>query len=241
MNRWIAIGAAICVGLFAFAYFNKTDNVSRSHSHGLTRLGHTAGDDVPSIRFTISNDRPRQSITDDPPFTTPGGLWTVFECLPADDPKAVIVVAVPTFVQRSNGAPAASSRAIMWTYDRATADRVVSVFAKAFHQPVPPAAPSAAIPTIIRPMKLTTAVLGEHVRRDGDSFVSEGNGTWTATKLFLQNGGVEAEVFFNYDVVNHVGEFAEKDPQSDANLVALIAQGLRDGSYPSQSAVPLAR
>jgi hypothetical protein len=212
--------------LFAFAYFNNSHNKPRAHSRGFSRIGHTADESAPSIRFTITNDRGYQALSDTPPFATDDGDWTVFECIPTDDPQAVMTVAVPMFAQRPNGAPAAFSKVVVWTSDRAVGDRVVKLFARAFHQPVPLA--GAVQP--LKPMKLGTAVLGEHVRRDGDAFVDSGNGTWTSTKWFLQGAGSEAEVFFNYDIVNHVGEFTQKDPQYDASLIALLAQGLRDGS-----------
>jgi hypothetical protein len=45
-----------------------------------------------------------------------------------------------------------------------------------------------------------------------------------ATKLFLERRGVEAEVFFNFNLKTKNGEFAEKDARYADAMVALLAR-----------------
>jgi hypothetical protein len=71
-------------------------------------------------------------------------------------------------------------------------------------------------------------VLGDGIGRD-DEGAFRGNGSWQATKLFLQRPGLEAELFFNFDLAHKRGEFAEKDSDYASDLLAFMALELRDG------------
>jgi len=80
-----------------------------------------------------------------------------------------------------------------------------------------------------------TAILGENLKRNpGGGFEGTGEG-WTATKWFPQTVGLEAEVFFNYNLQSQEGEFNEKDPDYRQDLIAILAIALRDGPRPERT------
>ncbi len=80
-----------------------------------------------------------------------------------------------------------------------------------------------------------TAILGENLKRNaGGGFDGTGEG-WTATKWFPQQYGLEAEVFFNYNLQSQEGEFSEKDPDYRQDLIAILATALRDGPRPDRT------
>ena len=58
---------------------------------------------------------------------------------------------------------------------------------------------------------------------------------WTATKLFPKEHGLEAEVFFNYNLQSREGEFSEKDPDYRQDLIAILETALRDGPRPDRT------
>ncbi len=229
MKKAIVFAATLCIALWIFLVFLQNKKKPSSAPTNM-QMGHTADDEGPSIRFNITNVRSKQQLSDTPPFASAGGTWTVFDCVPTDDAQAVFTVAVPSASQQVSGQPFAFGKAVVWTADRTAGTHVAAIFAHKFNQPLP----NPKSPQPLKPMKLETAVLGENVNRDGATFTGSG-GTWNATKWFLEENGYEAEVFFNYDLQNKVGEFAEKDPDYDADLVAQIAEGLRDGPRPPRT------
>jgi hypothetical protein len=79
------------------------------------------------------------------------------------------------------------------------------------------------------------AILATDAVRDQGGGFSHGGGNWIATKLFLQRGGTEAEVFFNFDPVAKKGEFTEKDEDYADPMLAFLAAELRDGPRPRRT------
>jgi hypothetical protein len=127
---------------------------------------------------------------------------------------------------RSAGAPFAGSEAIIAVSDPGIGARFVERFAQAFHTAVP--APAERRP--LRPTPFAMAILGESMSRENGGFRSTGKGNWTASKWFFEDDGDEAEVFFNFSVLDGVGEFSEKDEGYREALAAALAHRLRDGS-----------
>ena len=129
--------------------------------------------------------------------------------------------------------PFAWGKAAIVVVDRTAGERFIGVFAKAFHANPPHARP-AVMP--LEPLVMGTTILGEDLKRNpGGGFDGTGEG-WTATKWFPQQYGLEAEVFFNYNLQAREGEFSEKDPDYRQDLLAILTTALRDG--PRRTARP---
>src|SRR5207248_3132564 len=108
-------------------------------------------------------------------------------------------------------------------------------FAHVFDGKVPPPAPQ----QLLHPQPFSLVSLGDALGRDDGGFSGVGN--WHANKLFLQRPGLEAELFFNFDLVDKVGEFAQKDSGYTDDLLQFMARELRDGPLPPQTPVNDAR
>jgi hypothetical protein len=128
--------------------------------------------------------------------------------------------------------PVAWGDAILIVNDRESGARFVEAFGRAFSAEVPPPANRAHLP---RPLPIRTAILGENLKRDGTGGFSGQGGGWAATKWFPQHDGREGEVYFNYNLAEQRGEFAEKDPDYEEDLVAVFASALRDGPRPERT------
>ena len=120
----------------------------------------------------------------------------------------------------AGGAPVAFGKGIVVVTHPQVGARFLQRFSGAFKTPVPP--PRTATPLEATPFSI--AILGTSMRQ-----ASGASKTWLATKWFLQDEGLEAEVFFNYDLDGKVGEFAEKDEDYRGDLLAALAVHLRDG------------
>jgi hypothetical protein len=190
-------------------------------------------DEGPRLELKLSNVRTNQRLLDVPPFTTSGGDFTVFDATLSKYPgTTTVTIAVQTSSSKTKSPiPIAWGKAAIWAADRATGERAVQAFAKAFKQSVP--VPKS--PQPLKPMKLGTVVLGENLGDDAGPYTGSGSGSWSGTKWFLEDSGYEAEVFFNYDLKHLVAEFSEKDSDYDADMIALLAQGLRDGPRPPRT------
>jgi hypothetical protein len=126
--------------------------------------------------------------------------------------------------------PIAFSHAALIPSDRDKGARFVTELAGGLHAPIPPERSSQPL----RPQKLGTAVLGEHLSPPEQGLTANG-GNWTATKWFIQNEGLDAEVFFNYDLDGGRAAFSEKDPDYNADVLIGLAAVLRDGPRPART------
>jgi hypothetical protein len=106
--------------------------------------------------------------------------------------------------------------------DRGHGARLVAAMARWLGK-IPPAAPDTA--GELRPFPIEYARLAT---RDG----------WDANKLFLRNGPLEAEVFFNISSDGKQAQFIEKDEDYRRPLLALLAIALRDGKPPRRTSGP---
>jgi hypothetical protein len=209
---------------------SKTDMVQGKDVKVQVPLGDRSADDWPHIAFTITKVYRDQDITKTFPFHAAGGHWTFFDCRMSDDSEVNFTVGVRP---RGEGkGPFAWGKAVLAVADRAAGERFVAAFGKAFHSK-PPRERQSAVP--LEPLQMATAILGENLKQaSGGGFDGEGGG-WTATKWFPQQFGLEAEVFFNYDLESQQGEFSEKDPDYRQDLVNILATALRDGPRPERT------
>jgi hypothetical protein len=51
-------------------------------------------------------------------------------------------------------------------------------------------------------------------------------GHWTAMKLFIGHEKDDSEVFLNFNIVLHKGEFSIKDPENGDTLIRYLAKVL---------------
>lgn len=231
---WATVGLLVLIAISVFRRITgRTIDVSGKEIPIIA--GNTGGSDGPLLQFAISNVRKGQKVQKTPPYVSPGGEWTVFDCLPGGDPSAVFTVGVlaPKPLEGSD-VPLSFSRAIFFANDREKGERLLGLFAREFRQSVP--VPKS--PQPLQPLQLATAVLGENMDGSpggGGGFRTGSGGTWTATKWFLQNEGLEAEVYFNYDLKNLRGAFTEKDQDYNADLIASVAAVVRDGPRPPRT------
>lgn len=195
-----------------------------------TEEGSTAEPGVdhgPRVTFRITRVHAGRTPTESPPFHAPGGSWTFFDAETSDgcvfgfgydDPQSVGGAGAPGGLTFGN---------VMLTVpDPAAGKRLVRTFGRVFKGEIPPEVPARPL----RPRPFRAAFLARGARRSpGGGFSGRGGG-WTATKLFLQRGDREAEVFFNFDLGQKKGEFAEKDDAYATPMVAWLAAELRDGA-----------
>jgi len=183
-------------------------------------------DEGPKVGFRIEAAYPAQHPTAAAPWHEAIGEWTFYDAKTLHGVPFGFGLREGTAVDRLS-----FGEAMLTVPDRAAGEAIVQQFAKAFHGKAPPA-------KALQPLRFTpfpTAILANGaVRAKGGGF-SRGDGSWTATKLFFQRSGPEAEVFFNFDPVSKSGEFTEKDADYADAMVAFLATELRDGPRPRRT------
>ena len=201
------------------------------------------GDDAdwPRLKFTIKNVRRDRKVTAQPPYHEDGGTWTVFDCHVigggggggAPSP-AVFTVAVdtPARVKDAGDVPIAFGNMMVLPPGGANGQNLVVALARAF-QHDPPAPRATKTPLV--PARFRTAHLGDGMQAHPDGGYGGSGGNWSATKWFCNAAGYEAEVFFNYNLVDGVGEFAEKDSDYRDDLLNVLALVMRDGPRPPRT------
>jgi hypothetical protein len=194
------------------------------------RLG-DADDEAPHLPFKIVKIIPNQKLIDESPFHSDGGEWTFFDCKPLKDASVVFTVGVMT-KGAAGGALSSWGRALLVVKNQKTGTRLLALFAKAFNGTIPAPVQRPYVPI---PLVVHTAVLGENLSRERMGGFNAKQGGWTATKWFPQLDGLEAEVFFNYNLARRVGEFSEKDAEYANDLVAIFGTTLRDGPRPERT------
>jgi hypothetical protein len=190
-----------------------------------------ADDEAPHLPFRIVKVFSQQKLIDAAPFHAEGGEWTFFECEASKAPAVVFTVGVMT-KEGSRGTLSSWGRAILAVKDRATGTALLELLAKAFGGQMPNPVQRPFVPV---PLVVNTAVLGENLTRESMGGFNARTGGWTATKWFPQADGLEAEVFFNFNLEQRIGEFSEKDADYADDLVAVFATTLRDGPRPERT------
>ena len=185
------------------------------------------GSQTARLSFRISNIRPNQQLSDASPFYSNGGRWTVFDCSLLNDASARFTLAVESPVAAPGGRLISFANAEILPGNRVAGGRVIQAVAEALHQP----APAELSVQPLQPYKIPTAVLGEHLGGPSQGFRRAG-GSWVATKWFIQNYGLDAEVYFNYDLSTGFAEMSEKDLDYDSDVLSGLATALRDGPRP---------
>jgi len=191
------------------------------------------GEEPPGLFFDITKVYEKHAPSKKAPFHAKGGDWTYFDAVIDSNPDCAFTVGV---------APAKTAggfgfgKVQLSVKDRVAASCVVEKLADGLGVDVPEKKPG----NVGGPLELATAVLGERLsRQKGGGFGGDGDGSWTATKLFLEKGETYGEVFFNYDLDSKRGEFSEKDFDYDHDVVAVLASELRDA--PANAAAKPAR
>jgi hypothetical protein len=192
-----------------------------SEDGGLTAelgFGDTSGQSL--LPFSIGTTYARQKPTPSSPWHADGGDWTFFDATLPGSPTVPFTVGIETEMVGPSGSSMTFGKGIIVVPDRDAGAGFLQRFGAAFKTSAPP--PRTATPLQATPFSI--AILGTSMRQRGG--VSQ---TWSATKWFLQDEGLEAEVFFNYDLDGKVGEFAEKDEEYRTDVLAALAVHLRDG------------
>lgn len=174
----------------------------------------------------------KQKALDAAPWFTDGGDWTFLECEAEKDSTVRVLVGTATHGSPKGEIPMSWGEAVITVADAGAGARFIETLAKAFHQTPPPAhgqKPSLQV-------KMQTAVLGTGLVHDPRGGFKDGrNGTWVATKWFLQDEAAEAEVFFNFSTKEMRAEFSEKDEEYREDLIQQLVVGLRDGPLPERT------
>ncbi len=171
-------------------------------------------EDGPTLRFAIETQHAKQRPVDHPPWHEPGGDWTFADARTDDGTRFGFGVSLGTPDREL-----AFGSAMLTVPDAEQGARLVSRFAKVFAGRATTAHPRQ--PLHFEPFDIT--ILGK-------------DGSLTSTKLFLHRSGLEAEVFFDFDLDHGQGAFAEKDSDYADDLVAWLARELRDGPEPRRTA-----
>lgn len=181
-------------------------------------------DSAAHVDFSIDAVYEHQKPSDSAPWHTAGGDWTFFD--------AHTDVGTRFGFGWQHGAlrdSVAFGKALWSVPDPNMGADLVRTFARVFDGKVPPPEQQQAL----HPTPFSMAALGDGLGRDDGGFSGVGN--WHATKLFLQRPGIEAEVFFNFDLVDKRGEFSEKDSEYAADMLLFMARELRDGPLAPQT------
>jgi len=182
-------------------------------------------DAQPRVGFLIDTVYEHQRPTERAPWRTAGGDWTFFDAHTEAGARFSF-----GWKQGALKNSMAFGEALWSVSDPNQGADLIGRFARAFDGKVPPPMPQQPL----HPEPFSLAVLGDALGR-GDAGGFSGVGNWHATKLFLQRPGIEAEVFFNFDLVDKRGEFAEKDSEYANDLLLFMARELRDGPLPPQT------
>ena len=76
-------------------------------------------------------------------------------------------------------------------------------------------------------LSFTYATLGEHMSQSArGGFNARPSGNWTTTKIFIEQGEQEGEVFLNFNPVIRKAQFSIKDPDYGDFLLAQLAKVL---------------
>lgn len=193
------------------------------------RMGGSDADAAKNLPFTIVAVHQNRKPIDTPPFHELGGEWTFYDCLAEDQTTFVVGIVTKT---TDTAKRSMWGKAILAVSDNESGRKFAELFARCFGGIVPPASGNPQPP---KPLFLNTAILGEDCRRDLDEGFTLGGGGWTATKWFPSNDLTEAEVYFNFNLHQAIGEFSEKDSDYANDLVAIWAAALRDGPRPPRT------
>jgi hypothetical protein len=196
----------------------------------LVELGSGDPDSAGHLGFVIRRVYSGEQPSEAPPWHVPGGDWTFFDAELRGGAPVSFVVGVEIGA-KSGGSSFGFGKSLVAVADADTGGRFLDRFATAFSTQVP--APRTRAP--LRATPFSIAVLGNNMSR-GPAGLGRGDaGGWTGTKWFLQDEGLEAEVFFNYDLGARVGEFSEKDEDYRRDLLRSLANRLRDGPLPERT------
>ena len=177
------------------------------------------------IKTTFENQRPLEVS----PWHAEGGEWTFFDCA-IQNSNAAVVIGVHSGPATGGKTSMAWSEAILAVSDSDSADSFLNSLSSAFHQELPKR-------RMGHPkgfFKMHTAVLGSNLNLLPDGGFG-GKGNWSATKWFLEEDGREAEIFFNFSIIDKRAAFSEKDPDYREDLVSLLTTALRDGPPPERT------
>lgn len=194
------------------------------------RIGDNS-DEPRHLPFTITAVYEQQKRSPEPPFHTPGGAWTFFDCQASGDGKVNFTVGV-TSKSGPGNVPVAWGNAVLIVKDREAGARFIELFSRAFAGKLPAPVRQGHVP---QPLAIKTAILGQNMDRESRGGFSGKAGKWTATKWFPEHDGRSGEVYFNYNLANRQGEFSEKDADYAGDLVALFATAFRDGPRPERT------
>jgi hypothetical protein len=188
-------------------------------------------DDVVRLPFRIEAIHRGAKPKGAPPWHEPGGTWTFFDAQTRDGVRFGFGFEdnVPGNADGEEDTPFRFSKGMLTVPDAAEGAKLVEAVRRVFKGAKPEE--RARNPLRIEPISI--ALLGTNVGRTARGF--SGTGTWAATKLFLQRPGIEAEVFFNFDLTSKEGEFSEKDGDYADDLLAFLAAELRDGPIPDRT------
>jgi hypothetical protein len=234
---WRLLRTVLIVAIIITAwllYRQHQTNHASSHSYTVDSASHgrggfvaeAGGGNQPEVDFLIQNIRQNQNLSTTAPYVVPGGNWTFFDCTLTSDPLAVF-----TFGFEKPGKSdefASFSQATMFVPNRNAGARVAAAFGQAFRTDVP-------TPIEPEPLLPTTFTLADFGGNLSENLTQSPGGNWTATKLFLQEPGLDAEVFFNFDLVDGLGKFAEKDEDYRSDILYFVAEHFRDGPRPKRT------
>lgn len=186
------------------------------------------------LAFRIQAIYQNQEPAEDFPGHVDGGTWTFLDCLAGDVPFVIgfetnppSAPGLPPEVEETLTASAVRGRAVLRVPDNAASRQFLDTFAYAFHTTVP--APLTVRP--VHPVIFNTVSLGTGLQRasNGRTLEPAPAGTWASARWLVSTPRLSAELLFNIDLANKQGEFVEKDPGSQEDLITLWSRILRDG------------
>ncbi|WP_394842180.1 hypothetical protein LZC95_34515 [Pendulispora brunnea] len=214
----------VCLGVVAACKKKEAAPVAVQQADAGDEATFEVGSDERRLAFEIVATYRNQSVSKAPPFHVDGGAWTFFDAKTADG----IFFGFGFDRPSSGDMPMAS--VVLTVPDRGHGKRLVDSIARTFGGEIP----AEKEPQPLAPRPFRAVFLGTDLVRTNKGFGGHGGG-YSATKLFLERGALQAEVFFNFNLEARRGEFAEKDADYANPMAALLATELRDGPRPRRT------
>jgi hypothetical protein len=173
------------------------------------------------LTFSILEVRTNQAPVDAAPWFAPGGKWLVFDGRTVGGAEFTVGLKPE---DRSPGQSFGFSDAMLIVKNRTAGRLFVDEFARAFEM----LSPESGSDHPIVPLRLATSILGEGRSRSSTGTFSGSGGEWVASKWFVPKGdGDNAEIYFNYNLIEKQGEFSEKSRSEAPVLVRIFADVMK--------------
>lgn len=178
------------------------------------------GSEPPGLAFRITKIFKDRKPIPKTPWHAEGGKWSFFEAKAAD---AFFVFGVTS--QPLQGVSFERATAVLVTASPKDRTAFLRAMGKAFRAPATDVEQSRPV----RPFRLSGVILNRSGTRIKGGGFQGGGGSWITSKFTIEGKKDSAEVFINWNPVEKIGEFSEKDASFRKPLLKLMTKAMLDG------------